>query len=82
MQCLQLIGYNCVHGCSVAQLCLTLFDPVDCSPPGSSVHGISQARYWSGLPFPRVGDLPEPRIKLMSPALPVHALPLSQLGSP
>ena len=28
----------------VTQLCLTLFDPMDCSPPGSSVHGISQAR--------------------------------------
>ena len=32
------------HGCSVAQLCLPLWDPVDCSPPHSSVHGISQAR--------------------------------------
>ena len=29
---------------AVAQLCLTLCDPVDCSPPGSSVHGILQAR--------------------------------------
>ena len=28
----------------VAQSCLTLFDPMDCSPPGSSVHGILQAR--------------------------------------
>ena len=28
----------------VAQLCLTLWDPMDCSPPGSSVHGIVQAR--------------------------------------
>ena len=30
--------------CSVAKECLTLWDPVDCSPPGSSVHGIYQAR--------------------------------------
>ena len=30
--------------CSVAQLCPTLYNPLDCSPPGSSVHGISQAR--------------------------------------
>ena len=29
---------------SVAQLCLTLCDPMDCSPPGSSVHGIFQAK--------------------------------------
>ena len=36
----------------VTQLCLTLCDLVDCSPPGSSVHGILQARYWSGLAFP------------------------------
>ena len=43
-----------------------------CSPPGSSVHGILQAEYWSGLPFPPPGDLPDPGIKLsslMSPAL-------------
>ena len=31
------------HACSVAQLYLTLCDPVGCSPPGYSVHGISQA---------------------------------------
>ena len=30
--------------CLVTQLCLTLCDPMDCSPPGSSVHGVSQAR--------------------------------------
>ena len=30
--------------CLVAQLCPTLLDPMDCSPPGSSVHGISQTR--------------------------------------
>ena len=33
------------------------------SPPGSSVHGISQARIWSGLPFPSPGDLPDSGIK-------------------
>ena len=45
---------------------------MDCSPPGSSVHGIFQAGYWSGLPFPPPGDLPDPGIKpssLLSPAL-------------
>ena len=37
----------------VAQSCLTLFDPVDCSPPGSSIHGISQARIleWAAVSF-------------------------------
>ena len=33
-----------------AQLCLTLYNPVDGSPPGSLVHGILQARILSGLP--------------------------------
>ena len=40
---------------------------MDCSPPGSSVHGVLQAEYWSGLPFPSPGDLPETGIKPMSP---------------
>ena len=40
----------------------------DCSPPGFSVHGILQQEYWSGLPFPSPGDLPNPGIKLRSPA--------------
>ena len=39
-----------------------------CSPPGSCVHGILQARIRSGLPFPRAGDLPDPGIEHMSPA--------------
>ena len=34
-------------------------DPVDCSPPGSSVHGISRQEYWSALPFPSLGYLPK-----------------------
>ena len=37
----------------VAQLCLTLSDPMDCSPPGSSFHGIFQARVleWGAIAF-------------------------------
>ena len=34
----------CVCVCVCAQSCLTLWDPMDCSPPGSSIHGIFQAR--------------------------------------
>ena len=37
--------------CSVAQLCLTLFDPMDCSPPGSSVHGIFHTRILEWVAF-------------------------------
>ena len=48
----------------IAQSCWTLCDPMDCSPPRSSVRGILQARIleW-GLPFPSPGDLPDPGIK-------------------
>ena len=35
----------------VTQSCPTLYDPVDCSLPGSSIHGILKARYWTGLPL-------------------------------
>ena len=41
----------------------TLCDPMDCSPPSSSIHGILQARIQSGLPCPPPGDLPNPEIK-------------------
>ena len=81
---------------------------MQCSPPGSSVHGILQARilvkvkslsrvqlfvtpwtiayqappsmgffrqeYWSGLPFPSAGDLPDPGIEPRSPALEADTL--------
>ena len=41
----------------VAQLCLTLHDPMDCSLPGSSVHGIFQARVleWGAIAFSTPG---------------------------
>ena len=40
------------------QSCPTLCDPIDGSPPGSSIPGILQARTWSGLPFPSPLSLP------------------------
>ena len=47
----------CVRAHSLSDVWLC--DPMDCTPPGSSVHAILQARiYWSGLPFPSPGDLP------------------------
>ena len=52
-----------------AQSCLTLGDPTNCSSPGSSIHGILQQKYWSGLPCPSPGDLPHPGIKPVSPAM-------------
>ena len=47
---------------------------MDCSPPGSSVHRILQARILSGWPFPSPGDLPYPRIKPRSPTLQADSL--------
>ena len=44
-------------------------DSMDCSLPASSVHGTFIQEYWSGLPFPSPGDLPNPGIELGSPAL-------------
>jgi len=55
---------------------------MDCSQPGSSVHGIL---HWSGLPFPSSRDLPDPGIETEStafPALQVDTLPLSHWESP
>ena len=42
---------------------------MDYSLPGSSIHGIFQAKYWSGLPFPSPEDLPDPGIEPGSPAV-------------
>ena len=50
---------------------LTLCDSMDYSPPGASVRGTSRQEYWSGLPCPPPGDLPDPGISpvpLTSPA--------------
>ena len=49
------------------QSCSTFGDPMDCSPPNSSAHGISQTRILGWLLFPSPGDLPNPGIKPTSP---------------
>ena len=62
----------CVCCAKSLQLCLTLCYPVDHSPPGSSIQGFSRQEYWSGLPCPSPGHLPDPGIvstSLMSPVL-------------
>ena len=50
-----------------AQSCPTLCDPLDCSPPGSSVHWISQARILEWVAISPPGNLPDTGIKSMSP---------------
>ena len=67
---------------SVSQSCLTLWDPVDCSPPHSLVHGISLARIleWVNISFS--GDLPDPWSNPHLLLWQADSLPLSHLGSP
>ena len=56
--------YTYVRACSVMSDSPALETlPRDCTPPGSSVHGrFSRQEYWSGLPFPTTGNLPDPGI--------------------
>ena len=85
---LPLFWLPCACVCAKSlQLCPTLCVPMDCSPPGSSVHGILQARIleWIGSPYPLAEDLPDPGIKPTSPAsliLQANSLPLAPPGKP
>ena len=76
----------CMKWTEVTQSCPTLCDPMDYSPPGFSVHGIFQVwilhEYWSGLPLPSPGDLPDPGIEPRSHALQADALPSEIPGKP
>ena len=74
--------WDCSGYCLVTKLCPTLCHPMDCSLPGFSVHGILREEYCSGLPFPPLGDLPDPGIECVSPALKADSLPLSHQGGP
>ena len=67
------VGFPHSEGCGavkeserVTELCLTLCDPMDCSPPGSSVHGILQARIleWVAIPFSRGSSGPRDRTQV------------------
>ena len=55
----------CTHSACAKSLlsCLTHCDPVDCSPPGSTVHGILQARILEGVAMPSSRGLPNPGIE-------------------
>ena len=64
----------------VSQSCPTLRDPTDCSPPGSSVHGIFQARVleWVAISFSQGSS--QPRDRTRSPALQTDVLPSEPPG--
>ena len=82
------IAYAHTHACVRAQSlqsCLTLCDPMDSKALQAPLSmGFSRQEYWSRLPCPSPGDVPDPGIELSlaSPALQVDSLPLSHQGSP
>ena len=74
-----LVQLSAVSVCLVTQLCPTLCNPMDCSPPSTSAMEFSRQEYWSGLPFPSPGDLSDPGIEPRSPALQADSLPSDSL---
>ena len=65
--------------CLLAQSCPTICNHMDCSPQSPLSMGILHGQewvheYWSGLPYPSPGYLPDPRIKPRSPALHANSL--------
>ena len=75
----------CVCVCTRIKLLstrLTLCDPMDCSLPGSSVHGTLQQECWSGLPQPPPGDPPKPGMEPVSPASAGQFFTTEPLGKP
>ena len=69
---------NCImHLCALAQSCLTTCNSMGCSLPGSSLHGVLQARILEWMSFPSPGDLLDPETE---PGSPVN--PGTEPGSP
>ena len=81
-QCVSTIHRNPRYGKCLGINCLTLCDPRDCSPPAPLSMEFSRQEYWSGLPFPSPGALPDPRIKPKCPTLQADSLPSEPPGKP
>ena len=65
-------------------MCATLCDPMDCARQAPLSVELSRQEYWSGLPFPTPGDLPNPGVELVSlgsPALATAVLNTAQTHS-
>ena len=65
----------CVCVCLTTQSCPTHCEPMDCSPPGSSVHGIFQAKLLEWVAIPVSQDLPNPGFEPRCPTVQVDSLP-------
>ena len=78
----EVISSTCGGGGLVTKLCPTLMTPqtVACQSPLSM--GFSRQEYWSGLPFPFPGYVPNPGIKPGSPALQAYSLPTMREALP
>ena len=75
-------GSYCESESEVAQSCLTLCDPWTVAHQAPPSTGFSRQEYWSGLPFPSPGDLPDPGIEPRSPTLQADALTSAPPGKP
>ena len=71
-----------MSGGLVAKLCPTLVTLWTVSYQAHLSMVLSRQEYWSGLPFPLPGDLPDPGIEIVFPAWQADSLPLSHLESP
>ena len=74
-----------MRACLVTSVMSNSGDPMECGPPGSSVHGILQARMLEWVACPPPGDLPDSGIQplsLASPALQAGSLPTEPPGMP
>ena len=69
-------------GALIAKSCPTLETPWTVACQALPAMGFSRQEYWSGLPFPSPGALPNPGIEPGSPALQTDSLPTELLGSP
>ena len=68
--------------CMHAQSCLTLCNPLDCSPPAPLSLGFLRQKYWSGLSFLTPGDLPHEGSNLHDVSLPLCGEKKTFLSSP
>ena len=73
------VKWSKVRSLSRGQLFATLWTRAYQAPPST---GFSRQDYWSGLPFPSPGDLPDPGIQAASPALAGRSLTTDALGKP
>ena len=70
------------NSCLVAKSCPTLYDPMDVAHQTPLSMAFPRQEYWSGLPFPPPGDIPDPRVEPMSPALAGGFFTVEPLGKP